>query len=211
MLTIKRLPLLIAIICGIEILIYLWSVWTTTFDRNNFFSIEEIFVFDKCARIAGRISSVIILTVLLMVGYDGLKKIYSDENKKESFLILMTLFTFNHLICLLFVILRFKSHTATLSLVENLHGFITFIFIVLVPLILWKKRNLNKLIYTGIILHLLNISYFIIKTFLGKVKPPEHPAYHNQFGIVIIISACIFILYRVFLENRKNVSAKLQN
>ena len=210
MLTKKNIPLLIALICCIEVLIYLWASWTTSFDKSNFFAIEPQFVFDKCARIAGRISSVLILLTLLMVGYYGLKKIYGDEKKKESFLILITMFTVNHLIHLLFVILRFKSHGETLSLSGpisvggTIHGFVTFIFIIIIPIILWTYKNLNKLLYWGIILHLFNISCFINKTFLGKVKPPDHPAYHNQFGIVVITAACLYILYRVYLENRQN-------
>jgi hypothetical protein len=207
MLTKNKIFLLISIITFIEILIYFWAIWTTTFDKSNFFAIEPEFIFDKCARIAGRISSVLILVTLLMVGYYGLKKIYSEENKKDNFLILITLFTFNHLIHLLFVLLRFKSHTATLSIVENLHGFITFIFIIIVPIILWTNQHLNKFLYFGIILHLLNISYFINKTFLGKVKPPDHPAYHNQFGIVVITAACIYILFRVYHENKRSALA----
>jgi hypothetical protein len=204
MLTKKRIPLLIATITCIEILIYLWAVWTTTFDKSNFFAIEQDFIFDKCARIAGRISSVLFLITLLMVGYYGLKKIYSEEKKKELFLISITLFTINHQIHLLFVFLRFRSHTATLSIAENLHGFITFIFIIIVPFILWTHKHLTRFLYIGIILHLLNISYFINKTFLGKVKPPVHPAYHNQFGIVVITAACIYIAYRVYQENMRN-------
>ena len=207
MLTKKRIPLLIAIICCIEVLIYLWAVWTTSFDKSNFFAIEPEFVFDKCARIAGRVSSVLILITLLMVGYYGLKKIYGDEKKRDSFLILITLFTINHLIHLLFVFLRFRSHTATISIAANLHGFITFIFIIIVPFILLTNKNLNRFLYLGIILHLFNISYFINKTFLGKVKPPDHSAYHNQFGIVVITVACLYILYRVYLENRRNAAA----
>jgi hypothetical protein len=204
MLTIKRIPLFLLIICGLQLLIYLWAAWTTTFEHSNFFAIEPEFIFDKCARIAGRISSVLILFTLLMVGYYGLKKIYSDEKKRTSFLILLTLFTFNHLIHLLFVLLRFRTHAAPLSIQENLHGFITFIFIIIVPVILWTNQHLNKFLYFGIIVHLLNISYFINKTFVGKVKP-DHPAYHNQFGVVVITAACMFILYRVYLENKRNV------
>lgn len=209
MLTKKRLPQTLAIICCIEIFIYTWSRWTSTFPAGNFFAIKPEFIFDKCARIAGRISSVLILLNLWMVGYFGLRKIYSDEKKKESFLILLTLFTCNHLIHLLFVILRFRSHGESISIhgpVEIggiIHGIITFASIIVVPIVLWKFQSLNKLLYTVIIVHLLNISAFIIKTFWGKVKPPEHPAYHNQFGIVVIAAACLYVLYKAYLENRK--------
>lgn len=209
-LTKKRLPLLIAIICCIELSIYLWSVWTSTLNLNNFFAIQSEFIFDKCARLAGRISSFLILITLFMVGYYGMKYIYNNEKIKESFLILIILFTCNHLIHLLFVILRFRSHDDSISIHGPLeiggtiHGIITFSSIVIIPFIIWNYKRLSKFLYFVIILHLLNISCFIIKTFLSKVKPPEHPAYHNQFGIAIICAACIYILYRVYVENKKN-------
>ncbi len=202
----KRMSLLISLICCLEVSIYLWAVWTSTLDKSNFFGIEPEFIFDKCARLAGRVSSVIILITLLMVGFNGLKKIYRDEKKKESFLILITLFTCNHLIHLLFIILRFRSHGESISLNGpiniggTLHGVITFATIIIIPFILWNYKYLNKLLYFVIILYLLNISSFIVKTFLGKVKPPDHPAYHNQLGIVLITASCIYILYSVYQE-----------
>ena len=213
MLTKKRIPLLLAIICCIEVSIYLWAVWTTTFDKSNFFAIEPEFIFDKSARIAARISSVLVFITLLMVGYYGLKKIYADEKKKDSFLILITLFTFNHLIHLLFVFLLFKSHgdplnlDGPISVGGTVHGFITFVFIIVIPIILWSYKNLNRVLYFGIILHLFNVSCFINKTFWSKVKLPDYPGYHNQFGIVVITAACLYILYRVYLENRRNAPA----
>ncbi len=210
----KRMPLLISLICCLEVSIYLWAVWTSTLDKSNFFGIEPEFIFDKCARLAGRVSSVIILITLLMVGLNGLKKIYRDEKKKESFLILITLFTCNHLIHLLFIILRFRSHGESISLNGpiniggTLHGVITFATIIIIPFILWNYKYLNKLLYFVIILYLLNISSFIVKTFLGKVKLPDHPAYHNQLGIVLITTSCIYILYRVYQESKYNAPEK---
>ncbi len=214
MLTKKRLPLLIALICCIELSIYLWAVWTSTLDLSNFFAIQSEFIFDKCARLAGRVSSFIMLATLLTVGYYGLKKIYTHEKRKESFLILITLFTCNHLIHLLFVILRFRSHGESLTLnghVEiggTIHGIITFTSIVIIPLILWRYKTLSKPLYIVTILYLLNISSFIVKTFMGKIKPPEHPAYHNQLGIVLISAACIYILFRVYIEIKRNATEK---
>lgn len=211
MLTKKRLPLFIALICCIEVSIYLWSAWTSTLDKNNFFGIEPEFIFDKCARLAGRISTVIILLALVMVGYYGLKKIYGEEKKKETFLILICLFTFNHLIHLVFVLLRFNSHGETIgfngpvTIGGMVHGALTFASILIVPILLWNYKSLTKFLYYCIIIYLLNISSFIVKTFLGKVQP-EHPAYHNQLGIVLIIAACIYILYRVYQENKPSAA-----
>ena len=209
----NRLPLLIALICCIELSIYLWAYWTSTLDINNYFAIKSEFIFDKCARLSGRISSFIILVALSMVGYYGLKNIYGDERKKISFLILITLFTCNHLIHLLFVFLRFRIHDISLNvngpleIGGTIHGVITFASLVIIPFILWKYKHLSKPLYIVIIFYLFNISSFIIKTFYSKLKPPEHPAYHNQFGIAIISIACIYILYKVYVEpTRKEIN-----
>jgi hypothetical protein len=117
MLTKNKIPLLIAFICCLEVVIYLWAVCTT----------EAEFVSDKCARNSGRASSLINLTILLMIGYFGLKKIYLDEKKKDAFRILITLFAINHLVHFFYVFQNFKHHAWVFSVTENMHGFITFI------------------------------------------------------------------------------------
>ncbi len=204
----EKLPVLIVFICCVELLIYFWSNWTSYFDENNFFSIHQEFIFDKSARLAGRVSSFIILVILWFVGFRGLFKIYSDFRYKDTFLVLITLFSVNHLIHLLFVLLRFRSHhesiifNAPISIGGSIHGVITFTSIIVIPILLWKYHQLNKILYAVIILYLFNLSSFIIKTFLGKVKPPEHPAYHNQLGVLVISLACLYVLYRIYFENR---------
>jgi hypothetical protein len=203
MLTKKKLPLLVASIICLEIAIYLWAVWTSTLDKSNFFAIEPEFIFDKCARNSGRVSSTLNLIILLMIGYFGLKQIYHDGKKRDKFRILITLFAVNHLVHFFFVFQTFKHHTMALDIFENKHGFITFICIQLIPIILWTFKKLTTVLYISIILHLFNVSYFIMETFYNKIKP-DKPAYHNQFGIAVTTAACIYILYRVFREYKSN-------
>lgn len=200
MLTKKRIPVLVIGIILMELMIYLWAFWTTTLSKNNFFAMDAAYFFDKCARNSGRVSAAIILFTLLMIGYYGLKKIYQDPAKKTTLHILITLFTVNHLIHFLFLFLRFKSHNLELTVTTNKHGFITFIAIIIAPIILWSAKNLNYALYIAIVVHLFNVSYFMNKTFLSKIKP-EQPAYHNQLGIFLLTAACIYIVYRVFVEN----------
>ena len=196
---------MIAIICCIEIVIYLWAAWTATLDLSNFFGIEPKFIFAKAARNSGRISAAIFLLTLLMVGYYGLKEIFLEEKKKDAFRILITLFLVNHLIHFGFLYLNFTSHAKPLITDGNMRGIFTFIFIVVAPFILWNCKKLNSLLYLAIILHLFNVSYFMNRTFLSKVKPVD-PAYHDQFGIVALIAALLYILYRVFQENKYDIS-----
>ena len=208
MLTQKRLPLFIGLICLIEILVYLYADWTSKLDRSNFFSIESKYVFDKSARIAGRISSSIILIVLLMLAYWGSKKIYTNTKTKETFLVLITLFSVNQIIHLLFVFLLFNNYGKSITFDDPieiggpLHGFITFVTIASIPFILWRIKNLNNISYSILILYLFNVTGFIVKTFLGKINFPSHPAYHNQFGVLVLSIVWIFIIIRIIVENR---------
>jgi succinate dehydrogenase hydrophobic anchor subunit len=187
----SRFPLLVAFIVCLEGIIYLWATWTT----------EAEFVFDKCARNSGRVSSAINLIILLMIGWNGLKRIYLNESQKDTFRILITLFAVNHLIHFFYLFQNFNHHAMQLNMSENKHGFITFISIVVIPVLLWIFKNINPLLYAVIIIHLFNVSYFIMETFYSKVKP-DKPAYHNQLGIFVTVIALLYIVYRIFSENR---------
>jgi hypothetical protein len=206
MLTKSKLPLLVVSVICLEIIIYVWAVWTSTWSENNFFAIEPKFIFDKCARNSGRVSSALNLGILLMIGYFGLKRIYLDPAKKEALRILITLFAVNHLTHFFFVFQTFKHHTMALNVSENTHGFMTFICILLMPALLWTVKNLNRILYISIILHLINVSYFIMETFYNKIKP-DKPAYHNQFGIVVTTAACIYVLYGIFRDYKLDSTA----
>lgn len=206
MLTKNKIPLLVASIICLEIVIYLWALWTSTMDKSNFFAIEPAFIFDKCARNSGRVSSALNLFILLMIGYFGLSKIYNDNTKWDKLRILITLFAVNHLAHFFFVFQTFKQHTMAFNISENKHGFTTFICILIIPIILWTIKNLSKFLYLIIILHLFNVSYFIMETFYNKIKP-DKPAYHNQFGILVTTVACVYILYRIFREYKLKVTA----
>ncbi len=116
MLTKKKLPLLIAFICCVEVLIYLWAAWTATLDRSNFFAIESKFIFAKAARNSGRVSAAIFILTLLMVGYYGLKEIYRDQKKKDAFLVLTIVFLANHLIHFIYLYLNFTSHSKLMQI-----------------------------------------------------------------------------------------------
>lgn len=192
MLAKKRLPLLIAFIFVLEVVIYLWAVWVT----------EPEFVINKCARNAGRASEALNLAILMMVGYYGLKQIYADGKKKDAFIILMTLFAVNHLIHFFFVYQNFKKHAMVLDISDNKHGFVTFICIVLMTIALWILKDLSKVFYIFILVHLFNVSYFIMDTLNNKIKP-DIITFHYKFGIVITSSALLYVLYRVFRENKK--------
>lgn len=186
----RPLPLLIGAIFLLEVIIYIWAVWTT---------VDAEYIFAKCARNSGRASAGLNLMLLVGVGYFGLKHIYGEKLKRDTFLILISLFAVNHLIHFFYIFQNFKSQSKVLEIEHNEHGIITFILILLLPLVLWSFRNLNKVLYLLILLCIFNTTYFMIDTFAGRVKP-EDPAYLHQIGIGIMISCLLYNLYRVFRE-----------
>jgi len=73
-------------------------------------TIENIgLVFGECARNSGRISAVLNLVILFLIGYFGLKTIYKIKTKTYLFQVLIILFGVNHLIHFIFVSYYFKS------------------------------------------------------------------------------------------------------
>ncbi len=192
MLNKNKLPLLIIIVMCVELMIYLWAVGTT----------ETSVVFDKCARNSGRVSSFFNVAILGMIGFYGLKNCYTNTTKKDALAVLITLFAVNHLIHFFYVYQNFMHHAHLLIVWDNKHGFVTFIGIVTIPIVVWRVKQLNGLLYFTIIAHLFNVSYFIIKTFHSKIKP-EHPAYHNQLGIVVTSAALMYVLYGIIKHHNK--------
>jgi len=191
MLTKFRISALITCIFLIEIGIYFWAAWFTE---------DQEFIFAKCARNSGRLSAALNLSILIMVAYYGLVKIYKSHVKKDIFRILITLFAINHSIHFFYIYQNFQITDKVLAISENLHGFITFIFILLIPVIVWTIKNLNKALYFTLILHIINTTYFAIDTFYSKVIHDPKPANLHRIGIVIMSILVLVIIYRGFRE-----------
>ena len=191
-----RLPMSIIAIVALEALIVLWFTFT----------IDESLFFEKCARNSGRVSAGINLTLLLFIGRFGLKKIYHESSKREAFHILVVMYAVNHLIHGYFIYQNFTNKSYDLAFMDPLHGFITFVLVLLFPLFTWKVKQLSKLTYTIIILHFFNTTYFLILTFYGRIKP-ERPEYMHQAGILIMIGALLLILFRIYKEIIKQDAA----
>jgi tryptophan-rich sensory protein len=190
MLKAKRLPFFIILIFILNGLIFFRAFYTIE-------GIEEVFA--ECARNSGRTSAAINLLVLIMLGLFGLKRIYHKNSLKDAFRVLITLFAINHLIHFVLVSFLFNSHSWELGIVEHLHGFITYICIVLLPIILWISKKLSKLLYLGIILHIINVTYMISHTFYSRYNE-EDPAHLHRTGIVIMCILVLYMIYRVFKE-----------
>lgn len=188
------LPLLLLLTFCLNVLIYFRAMMT----------IEPAYmVFAECARNSGRTSAALNLAILFMLGHIGLKTIYKDDFQKKILLSLVVLFAFNHLIHFFFVVQNFKIRVWDMDITRNIHGFITYICLLILPLILFKLKSLNKTLYIIILLHFFNITYFISESFYSRYKPVD-PAYLHRLGVLVMIVALLYILYRVFAESSIN-------
>ena len=129
-----RIPLLIALIISIELAVYLWAVWTVN---------DIDYIFEKCARNSGKYSAGLNLLILFMLGRYGLIKIYKSQRKKENFKILISLFAINHLIHFFYISQNFRSKVMEIDMSDNIHGIITFVLIMVIPVFFWSFKNLN--------------------------------------------------------------------
>jgi hypothetical protein len=187
--------LLIPFILILNVGIYYTALLTEPADR----------VFAECARNSGRTAAAINLILLFLIGHYRLKSIYTEEPKLKFFKLLITLFTVNHLIHFFFVYQNFNCHSMELDVYDNLHGFITFICIIMLPLVIYSFNRLNKVLYYLLLVHFFNVTYFIGISFYGRYKPGIDEAYLHRISILIMIFALLYIIYRVFDERSKEI------
>ena len=189
----------ILIIFCVEVLIYVWSAWTATLKKGNYFAIPHQIIFEKCARNSGRVSALLNLVIILVFGYYGLKQIFLDKSKYDIFFNLVTILTINHLIHFFYISQNFKRKSLKIKLSEEKLGIFTYICITLFPIFIWYFKDLNVVIYTCIMLHLLNVSYVFVMALNTKIRVKSKITIHNRIGIVATIVAWIFVVCRVFI------------
>jgi hypothetical protein len=186
----KKTQLFVLLIFLLNIGIYLIAFSTETADR----------VFAECARNSGRTAAAINLILLLLIGHFGLKTIYKEKNKFSLFELLITLFAVNHLIHFFFVYQNFNWHKMELNVYDHLHGFITFISLILLPIIVHQFKRLSKFLYCYLIIYFFNVTYFIGISFYARFKPGIDEAYLHRIGIFLMIIALFYVVFRVVVE-----------
>ncbi len=198
MLKLDKLPLLILIIFMFNGIILL----------KEYYALEDIeYVFAEASRNSERLSLIINSIILIFIALMGLKRIYNRENLRNAFRILVTIFALNHLFHFFYGIMYFYFQSWDIASIENVHGYITLISIILFPIILWKVNKLNKVFYFGIILHLFNVSFYISETFYKRFTLPD-PDYIHKTGMVIMAVLLFLVLFKEFKERSKKLVRK---
>lgn len=182
--------LYIFLIVLLNIVIYYTALSTETADR----------VFAECARNSGRTAAAINLILLFLIGHFGLKTIYKEGLKLNLFRLFITLFAVNHLIHFFFVYQNFNWQKMELNVYDHLHGFITFISLILLPIIVHRFKHLSKFLYCYLVIHFFNVTYFIGISFYARYKPGIDEAYLHRIGIFLMTLALFYVAFRVVVE-----------
>jgi hypothetical protein len=192
-----RLPLFITILFILNILIY-WRASLTIEPAR--------LIFAECARNSGRTSAALNLILLLMLGYVGLKTIFNSKSIKKIFLTVVILFAVNHLIHFFFVLQNLDIKGIELVFSQHKRNIITFIVLTILPFLLFFRQKLNWFLYIAILAHFFNVTYIIAKLFFDRYKPVD-PAYTHRLGVLIMIAASMYALYRIYAERSLKFSS----
>lgn len=185
---------------ALELLILLWAIWTATLSESNYLAIPRNKIFEKCARNSGRVSALLNVLILIMIGQNGLVKIYSSDETYSSFLNLVSLFTLNHLIHFGYISSNFKRQSLKLKLNEEKRGIFTYVCITIFPIFIYACRHLNLAIYLIILLHLYNVSYVFVMALYTKIRVKSKITIHNKFGMATTIASWMLLLYSVLMD-----------
>jgi hypothetical protein len=188
------------IIFSLELIIYVWAVWTAKLKNDNYFAISNKQIFEKCARNSGRISAILNVIILLFVGYWGLEQIYLTKKHFDMFLILVNILTINHLIHFYYISRNFKRQSLKIKFKQEKRGIFTYICITAFPLFVWYFNHLNAVVYIIILLHLYNVSYVFVMALYSKITVNAQITIHNKLGMFVTTAAWAFLMYRVFVE-----------
>ena len=188
------------LILALELIIYVWAVWTASLKNDNYFAISNKQIFEKCARNSGRVSAILNVIILVYVGYWGLEPIYRSRIQFDTFLTIVNILTINHLIHFFYISRNFKRQSLKIKFKQEKRGIFTYICITAFPLFVWYFTELNIEVYLFIVLHLYNASYVFAMALYSKITVNAKITIHNKLGMIVTTAAWIFMMYRICIE-----------
>ena len=173
----------IVTIALLEVLIYVYS---------NQISGDETILWQLSARYSARTSFVLISSILLWTGWKGLRHIYSIENNRKNFLLLIALLTINHLIHFGFLYMNFQANGMELFSAPSSAGAVGYLALVGLPIYLWNRRELTGGLYKIIYAVLFTLIGIFFVTYFGRLSqemPIRSPMvlYQINMGIIVLL------------------------
>lgn len=183
-----KLPLLLIAIAFWEVLIFVYSGWVT----------EDITMqYRLAARYSARTSHTIVLVALIMMSRYGLTVIFSEENKRKWFYNLLALFSLNHIIHFYFLATNFRVNQMELLSPRTLGGGTVYVFIIIMPFLIYNSRTLTKAQYIGILAYFSAVLFVILKTFSDRITMPLPNSTPLWFYYMWIGLFSILILFNI--------------
>jgi hypothetical protein len=195
----NKLMLFSGVVMVLEIAIFFWV---------DYISTADYLVYQLAARYSGRLSFMIFAGMMLFTGIVGLKQIFKTERLKSFFIILLSLFSVNHVLHFYFLAMSHLEQNETLLIPKNIIGGTAYILLILSPFYLFKREMTTK-IYWSVqsFLFLLTVIFFVsyLRRFMIEFPQPTHIGV--LYSIITTIGLLVFLNgYKVFKESTESRS-----
>lgn len=194
----KALKSIFFLALGLVAIEYAIFLYTATLSE------EQKYVYQFASRYSGRLSFFIFTSLFTWVGIIGLKKIYQDLGQQGVFILGLFLFAFNHI---LHFGLLYKAHELLgweLFTMKSAGGAIGYLVLILLPIILWKKKQLTNGLYWLIVSCFAYLEIIFFVSYLGRWEKEQiyMPDSKGFFIGCLVVIAVLFVLngYRVVRE-----------
>lgn len=180
-----------------EVLIYFFAVQASSADTLKY---------QLAARYSARTSFVFLLMILTWTGYQGLVTIYSKDNLRKLFLLMIIALTANHILHFIFIVLNYNANDLNLLDLKNLPGALGYMLLATAPLYLWNKKRLSSSLHWQIHLFFMVIVTIFLVIYVSRISKPvmlSSPVLVYQLSLGVMVIAVIMNVYRFFSDRLK--------
>lgn len=196
----RKLLLVIASICVVEFIVYLYAAQITHILDLRY---------QLAARFSARISFLMFSGLVVWIGIEGLREISIYKYSRRLLVYWMMAIGVNHLIH--FYYLAMNYHLKELSLLElnSAGGAVAYILLLSVPIILIRQpvwTEMTKRMIWGVIAFIELIFTFAYIKRLFKGEELASPSYYYVIALAIVVVCVILNIYRLIEDGKKRQS-----
>lgn len=185
-------------------LVFLLLVWEAVVVSLNLFAGSDLLpAFQYAARLSARTSYILIIVLSLWVALTGLNRIFKSPYCRQLLLQLLVLFSINHVIHLVYVLINHYMSNQVLFRAENIPGALIYVLIIVLPLVLacHKETGTRIKLYLYINLNVILIAFGL--TYLSRLLYPQNHLSPGWLYLTFLIVNSIVIIpgvYRIVKE-----------
>lgn len=154
--------------------------------------------FQYAARLSARTSYILIIVLSLWVALTGLNRIFKSPCCRQLLLQLLVLFSINHVIHLVYVMINHYEKKQLLFRAENIAGALVYVLIFVLPLIAANRKQAGTHIqpYLYISLNIILIVFGL--TYLNRLLYPQNHLSPGWLYLTLLIVNSIVIMLSIY-------------